>query len=911
MADRPAESIKISCTHCGEVFFVKASERSSASCPVCDQVVGPPNTGIVRRKERKKSMPGKLSAPTKRSVSTTFMGIPTSNVDLDDNAHGQAPPDFRQPLANSRTEMEFSSIGEDDSGINPSVFDPVAPLAGTSEEATVAIASPSDAHDNAGPPAAIFNKKVTRSRKKTKVKPDSTVPKKDIGEPATLPIPIAAIKNGSDIPGIPKMTKSEAESKFRKNMKTSQLSDRLKKAKREKLNLKSAEVVEEEVTHITKKPSPPPNAQKAVLGALPLKKNSKKPVVTLPKPNAASVPSDESLLTQLQALDKQQISNAGNASENRGSGFIKLPTTDILDVLGTGQFRLRVQDIIYEPVDEKGLTQLIKGGVLLGAEDIAEANGNWMPISEHPVFSELRERMAREAHSLLSKVAPGKVDSAPPAQKPIHPPKLNLPSNISASASSQPRGTMPMFAIPENSPSPSSVAYSIDDIALDKTAVDDSPPAGFLEDDEDNTIEQEFNELPGPSLEIPSSHGAIDLTESELLTDAPKKKSAMSIFLVISLIVGVLIAGLIFANYQGLLDSNTSNKTVELETKTENDKPDTLANKKEVAQKEAVIALNAAPKKVDPKEDDVEAKAPPTEEPTAEKIAEEEPKAEELKEELPPEDKISATNEIASMSSLENAKFVGKAGGKALALIFEKDGSSFLLIPETESGGLKRNLAAQKLCELLECPFAINNIVEITIDAGQLKALGASQTAIRIKDGKIKALVQPISEKSFPISSSSLWRPILRPTMAARKKDVQKWMSKNELTLSNKEFSRQLGGILLRDFLVNDWNRFESKPSHVGIASGKLVDQCSIVAFEARSSGRVKGRFGWTSVFPAEMVEKLKNLDKKSTLELLFPNASTTDKSRFNVFWKQRNSALSRIETLAAKSGKENVLLTK
>ena len=94
----------------------------------------------------------------------------------------------------------------------------------------------------------------------------------------------------------------------------------------------------------------------------------------------------------------------GAAGEKRGSGYIRLPTDEIQDVLGQGDFRLKIEGVVYEPVDKDGLIRLIKGGVLLGAEEIAEAGGDWMPISEHPVFGELRRKMAAEAHEVLSRI---------------------------------------------------------------------------------------------------------------------------------------------------------------------------------------------------------------------------------------------------------------------------------------------------------------------------------------------------------------------------------------------------------------------------------------------------------------------------------------------------------------------------
>lgn len=116
----------------------------------------------------------------------------------------------------------------------------------------------------------------------------------------------------------------------------------------------------------------------------------------------------------------------GAASERRGSGYIRLPTSEIQEVLGNGDFRLRIQNVIYEPVDRDGLIMLIKSGVLLGAEEIAEADGDWMPVSEHPVFGDLRRKMAAEAHQVLARLGATQrlwAVQAPPTPAPAAPPE--------------------------------------------------------------------------------------------------------------------------------------------------------------------------------------------------------------------------------------------------------------------------------------------------------------------------------------------------------------------------------------------------------------------------------------------------------------------------------------------------------
>lgn len=122
--------------------------------------------------------------------------------------------------------------------------------------------------------------------------------------------------------------------------------------------------------------------------------------MAVPEPSSAHDDNEASAGMPLQAALA-----AGLASERKGSGYIRIPTAEILDVIGRGDYRLRVDDVVYEPVDEKGLARLIKGGVLMGAELIAEQDGDWMPVADHPVVKRLRQKMALEAHRLLSEVA--------------------------------------------------------------------------------------------------------------------------------------------------------------------------------------------------------------------------------------------------------------------------------------------------------------------------------------------------------------------------------------------------------------------------------------------------------------------------------------------------------------------------
>ncbi|AWV89089.1 hypothetical protein [Bradymonas sediminis] len=128
-------------------------------------------------------------------------------------------------------------------------------------------------------------------------------------------------------------------------------------------------------------------------------------VASAPDQDALAYDTGDSSMIDLLRRRVAENQQPGAASERRGSGYIRLPTAEIQDVLGQGTYRLRVEEIIYEPIDKAGLTELVKRGVLMGAAEIAQSDGDWMPIGEHPVLADLRQKMAAEAHEMLSTLA--------------------------------------------------------------------------------------------------------------------------------------------------------------------------------------------------------------------------------------------------------------------------------------------------------------------------------------------------------------------------------------------------------------------------------------------------------------------------------------------------------------------------
>lgn len=185
-----------------------------------------------------------------------------------------------------------------------------------------------------------------------------------------------------------------------------------------------------------------------------------------------------SMLARLKKGRNRGDASPGAAGEKRGSGYIRLPTEDIQDVLGHGDFRIKIEGVVYEPVDKEGLIKLIKGGVLLGAEEIARGEDDWMPVSEHPVFGELRRKMAAEAHEVLSRIGtrPRPEQSEPDQPEPDQPdPDQRAPDDsieLPASKTGDAAPTKHSLPTPKrtSAPEPSSPSESDESSIADETS---------------------------------------------------------------------------------------------------------------------------------------------------------------------------------------------------------------------------------------------------------------------------------------------------------------------------------------------------------------------------------------------------------------------------------------------------------
>jgi hypothetical protein len=83
------------------------------------------------------------------------------------------------------------------------------------------------------------------------------------------------------------------------------------------------------------------------------------------------------------------------------TGILAESATQLLRMVPTGPYSMRIFGRTFPRVDEYAVLTLIKRGLFLGAE-VRFAN-EWIPAAEHPAFSQIAERLQDEAFRILSR----------------------------------------------------------------------------------------------------------------------------------------------------------------------------------------------------------------------------------------------------------------------------------------------------------------------------------------------------------------------------------------------------------------------------------------------------------------------------------------------------------------------------
>lgn len=605
---------------------------------------------------------------------------------------------------------------------------------------------------------------------------------------------------------------------------------------------------------------------------------------------------------------KPEMTPPGLASEKRGSGYIRLPTSEILEVIGTGEFRLKVDDIIYEPVDENGLVRLIKGGVLMGAELIAETDGDWMPVNQHPVMEKLRQRMANEVHSLLKDVTKS---HAPPVTEEL-PEDFGeeLESELGDSKSSPP--PLPTLGIPNDAVSEAPTQGLIVTEEPDDFDHFSIPPLD-AESSEAEILVASSN-LPEPSFAKPDSsvEEHVDVQEPPLAKGPQKADPKLARAVGVTIVLGLLVA-IALHQWSAYQDSQTArvNEVPAIPTVVTEapepapPEPVALVEPTETAavryHKDPSVALA------------LEALADPS-------IGTEEAFLLALSEfDRAGDPQVLDVLRGLQLKALDlNAEPGGLVGGAPLksdgvdVVEVTYKGQKAILVPETNSGAepFRKARASAALCALANCGFGMSFVLPISMPLTQWTQAGLP-TPQGSKDSVEGLLVFETAGADVPLPAfQNLWRnwmrapdAVLDAPLSSARDELEKQLG-SELTnavmreaddLTIRDFARQISAVVMFDFVSNNGSRFESKDGNdLKLRNKTLVSTRHLQAFQPRASTRIKGRFSWLIRLDQGVAESLANLEREKVSEVMFPSPQPAERAPLNVFWNQ-------VEALKAK----------
>ncbi|MFW6058155.1 MAG: hypothetical protein ACOC9W_04805, partial [Persicimonas sp.] len=126
-----------------------------------------------------------------------------------------------------------------------------------------------------------------------------------------------------------------------------------------------------------------------------------------------------------------------------------------------------------------------------------------------------------------------------------------------------------------------------------------------------------------------------------------------------------------------------------------------------------------------------------------------------------------------------------------------------------------------------------------------------------------------------------------------------------------RDVARQLSAILVFDYLTHNWDRFSKAPEYFGvnnqIADGTFISLDNGAAFYDETVPEVEPRIELTSRFSRRMLTAVRALSPETVDELLFPDPNWNEHKRLEIFWKQRQKLLQRVDGLVAHYGEERV----
>lgn len=610
---------------------------------------------------------------------------------------------------------------------------------------------------------------------------------------------------------------------------------------------------------------------------------------------------------QEESASKENAPGTGTASETRGSGYIRLPTSEIKEALGEGEFDIRIGEFSYS-VSEDALVKLVKGGILMGAEEMAAADGVWMPINEHPVVKRLREKMADEAHLLLADIAERKT-----AKSRDEPRTEELTEDFLALEDSPPPlpevdDVSDAFEATFNSSDEELIELDADEaLSLEKppqlpaeTSID-SLTAPLKSPDE---IQEALPPEPDLEPEVPEAPSPEPLETKTSLVPPAKKKGGRG--LLIALVLLALVGGAIVASYflfgdeiKGILGLNTE-PTVVAEVPKDTPPP-------------PVEVVEETPEPVVP-EPEPEPE-PPALEPHEAALAalqnlwdNDEPNPDDFRKAML--DLFENTHVIDGVKGTSIVKINGNP-----TILGTWNDLEILIYPDTPAAedARRRVQATAYLCSVANCGVVPTLAIPASLSQDALKDLDVPD--LNLKDGRFEAVI--VVKTTGAIVRLPAFQGLWRGWMRASSEELDKPLAQFQADLAKelgdepaaqivsqakdmtlREFMQGVSATITFDYLTNNSDRFDGDAEdNLVLRNGVFFTQHHVGTFQPRASTRVKGRFSWAPTLDKSSTQSLLALTPDIN-DALFPNTRPAEKVYLDVFWSQH-------EKLSEKAVKE------
>lgn len=192
--------------------------------------------------------------------------------------------------------------------------------------------------------------------------------------------------------------------------------------------------------------------------------------------------------------------------------------------------------------------------------------------------------------------------------------------------------------------------------------------------------------------------------------------------------------------------------------------------------------------------------------------------------------------------------------------------------------------------------------------------------------GVIKAWVPELHQ--WPIEYTEVWQPLVdvnadpalleQPapaflqTLIERDETGQARQLRGELEeTSTREIARQLSNITVFDYLTNNFDRYSGVEEYYGVnnhfVDGAFLSLDNGAAFQFQPMAVVERRLPGVTRFSRTMIDAVRMMRPEVVDPILFPEQNNRDRLRLKVFWQQREKLLMHVDRLVAEHGEEAV----